>query len=345
MVSAVGPQQNIITKTRDFYSTPELEKEIRDSHAHVVSGSPLNQSRIVMEKFQNAITLYPIRGMKGSVNSNFYEFLTMGMVPYIIGSGMMIAVFNGVTKHFEPNQAKHASSIGRKMALGVLFYGALKSLSKKFIEVPVYLKTGVDVNMPYKDMKTPLPEKPGEDALDKRNEYHQVFESVDFPRWDLLYDMKKGKPRNYYYDKVAKRMGLGKDLADSDQEAKPKIKEMIIRTKTWTTLSSYLWAGLGVALAVQDGWDKAFVKNNSEVKIFSRQFAKDLKDGFKESCKQLWNGGVNKSPTRAAAGKAFVLAAATSTVLGAFMSTFNFFNKQADLKDGKIDYDKDYTVG
>ena len=79
--------------------------------------------------------------------------------------------------------------------------------------------------------------------------------------------------------------------------------------------------------------------------IRAKQFAQDLKDGFKESCKQLWQGGVNKSRSRAVAGKAFVIAAVTSSVLGSLMSTFNFFNKQTDLKDGKIDYDKDYTVG
>ena len=105
-------------------------------------------------------SLYPLKGMKGSINSNFYEFLTMGMVPYLIGSGMLIALFNAATKYFEPSQARFASKTGRGMALGVIFYGLMKNLSKKFIETPIYLKTGVDINMPYKDMKAQLPENP-----------------------------------------------------------------------------------------------------------------------------------------------------------------------------------------
>ena len=74
----------------------------------------------------------------------------MGMVPYLIGSGMMIAIFNAATKYFKPSEQRFANQVGRKMALGVIFYAALKTLSKKFIELPIYLKTGVDINKPYK---------------------------------------------------------------------------------------------------------------------------------------------------------------------------------------------------
>ena len=266
MISAVGPQNTKKIKKNDgFYTTPELEKAIHDSHAHLVSGNPLNQSRIQVDKLFNAMTVYPAKGLTGSPNSNFYEFLTMGTVPYLVGSAMLMAVFNLATKYFEPNQAKHARELGHKMALGVIFYGLMKSLSKKFIEVPVYLKTGVDINTPYKDMKSQLPEYPGDKEGKKSVEYHKVFESVDFPRWDLLYDYKKDKPRNYYYDRVAENMGLGKDLPASDQVAKPKIREMIIRTRTWTTLTSYIWAGLGVALAVQDGWNDLLTRKGGGI--------------------------------------------------------------------------------
>jgi len=360
MISAVGPQNTKkIEKDHGFYTTPELEKEIHDSHATLVSGNPLNQSRIQVDKFLNAVTVYPVKGLTGNPNSNFYEFLTMGMVPYLIGSGMLMAVFNLATKYFEPTQAKHAASIGHKMALGVVFYGLLKSLSKKFIEMPVGFLTGVDVNKPYRDMKSQLPEYAGDTSDKKSIEYHKVFESVDFPRWDLLYDYKKNKPRNYYYDKVAKKMGLGKNLEASDQVAKPKIRELIIRTKTWTTLSSYIWAGLGVALAVQDGWTEAFGKKEGSFfkraadafndkgksfKAFAKEFAKDLRNGFRNSCKQLYNGGVNHSKVKAAAGKAYILAAIGSTVAGILMSSFDFFKDKTELDDARIDYKNDYTV-
>ncbi len=345
MISAVGPHQQRIRKEEGFYTTPELLKEIKESHDHIVSSSPINQSRILMEKFQNALTIYPAKGMAGSVNSNFYEFLTMGMVPYVIGSGMLMAVFNAASKYFEPFQAAKASEIGKKMALGVLFYGILKWLSKSFIEIPVYLKTGINVNLPYKTTKNELSETPGTEKGRKLFEYHKVYESVDFPRWDLLYDLKEGKPRNYYYDKIANKMGLGNDLVDSDQEVKPRIKETVIKTRTFSTISSYIWAGLGVALAAQDAWGEAFTNKMGSIKIFSKDFLERSARGFKNAVKELYQGGVYKSKTKAIAGRTFIFAAIASSVLGATLSMFNFFGKRDDVVKGKIDYDKDYTVG
>ena len=35
---------------------------------------------------------YPIKGLRGDVNANFYEFLTMGIVPYILGSAVFMTV-------------------------------------------------------------------------------------------------------------------------------------------------------------------------------------------------------------------------------------------------------------
>ena len=58
------------------------------------------RARIGYDKFTNALTLYPAKGLKGSKNANFYEFLTMGTVPYVIGSLMLMSVFNSANKFF-----------------------------------------------------------------------------------------------------------------------------------------------------------------------------------------------------------------------------------------------------
>lgn len=364
MISAVGPQNTKKTKKNDgFYKTPELEKAIRESHPALMPSNPLSHSRIQVDKFLNAITVYPVKGFMGSPNANFYEFLTMGMVPYLVGSGTLMAVFNMATKYFEPSQAKHARNIGNKMALGVIFYGLLKSLSKKLIEVPVYLKTGIDINQPYRDVKSQLPERFGDPSgkdCKKSAEYHKVFESVDFPRWDLLYDYKKNKPRNYYYDRIAAKMGLGKNLPASDQVAKPKIRETVIRTRTWSTLCSYAWAGLGVALAVQDGWTDLLTNDQGGIIARIRSVIKDksvnrkpllidlkndIKRAFRESCEQLYNGGVNHSKTKALAGKTYIFTTLGLTLAGMFMSTFDIFNGKNNSEKSKINYKKDYTVG
>lgn len=58
------------------------------------------RTRIAMDKFTKAFTVYPARGLKGSINSDFYEFLTMGTVPYVIGSLTLMSVFNSGRKIF-----------------------------------------------------------------------------------------------------------------------------------------------------------------------------------------------------------------------------------------------------
>ena len=58
-----------------------------------------------------------------------------------------------------------------------------------------------------------------------------MFESVEFPRWDLLYgDEAKGQKRNFRYDRIARKLGMGRNLNDSDQEVKDRIKEIIVKS-------------------------------------------------------------------------------------------------------------------
>ena len=104
--------------------------------------------KIQGDKLVNAFTKYPKKGLNGSKNANFYEFLTMGMVPYLTGSAMMIAVFNAASKFFDTASAENAAKVGKKMGLGVVLYGLGKTLSKKLIETPVNMKYGIDVNLP-----------------------------------------------------------------------------------------------------------------------------------------------------------------------------------------------------
>ena len=60
------------------------------------------------QKTMSAFIDYPVKGLKGDINSNFYEFLTMGIVPYVIGSGMFMVVFNALNlgKHLGAKDAK-----------------------------------------------------------------------------------------------------------------------------------------------------------------------------------------------------------------------------------------------
>ena len=328
MVYKIGVHnQNISNRAvRPSFGAEKEEKRSKcENHdmimAEQMKKRPVSTSlKINADKFVNAFTTYPKKGLTGSKNANFYEFLTMGTVPYVIGSAMMIGVFNAASKFFDTPAAVNASKLGKKMGLGVLAYGVAKTLSKKLIELPVKWKHGIDVNMPYKKVVYELPEEGNKNNL-VTHEYHKVFESVDFPRWDLLYGNEYfGKERNAYFDKVAKKMGLeGTDLEHADQKVKPKIKEKLVQTKVFSTLASYLWAGTAVGVAMQTPWESL---------KFGKGFVKDFGNKFVKSCKEFVN---NKSKGATIAGRALLGAAVGVTLLGNFMTLFDF-NKEKGSK-------------
>lgn len=294
----------------------ENKKALDYDHDTLLKNNFATRTRIGIDKLTNAATLYPAKGLKGSKNANFYEFLTMGTVPYLIGSGMLMGVFNSANKYFAPFAKTKASELGKKMALGVLFYGIAKNVSKSFISKPIKMMTGIDTERPYAKVIYELPEDVNDTDITSI-EYHKVFESVEFPRWDLLYgDEAKGEKRNYRYDKIAKRLGMGKDLKDSDQEVKSRIKEIIIKSSLAKNISSYLWAATGVALAFQQPWENFF--NVMTFKFWKgKEFTNSIKSfgrNFVKSAKTLFKGegtGINKH-----AGKILLGAAVLSSVLG-----------------------------
>ena len=307
---------NSANNTVKFSAKQKENKELAYTHDTLLDNNIKTRTKIGIDKLSNALTVYPAKGMKGSKNANFYEFLTMGTVPYLIGSGMLMAVFNYADKHYTAFQRTMSKSTGNKLALGVLFYGLAKNASKSLVSTPIKWATGVDIEQPYAKVIYELPDDINDTDI-MSIEHHKVFESVEFPRWDLLYNDKKGSPnRNQKYDKIAQKMGLGKNLNDSDQEVKPKIKEMVIKASLAKNISSYLWAASGVALAVQKPWDNFFnVMTFNPMK--KQQFIKSAKSfgqSFVDSAKALYKGeghGIKKY-----SGKILLGAAAISTVAG-----------------------------
>ena len=299
-----------------FSAKPKEEKVLEYDHDTLLDNNIATRTRVGIDKLTNALTVYPAKGLKGSKNANFYEFLTMGTVPYLVGSVTMMAVFNSANKHFSHFAKTKASALGQKMALGVLFYGLLKSVSKSFINIPVKHLTGIDTEKPYAKVIYELPEDINDTDI-MSIEHHKVFESVEFPRWDLLYsDESKGQKKNFMYDKIAKKLGLGENLNDSDQEVKPRIKEVVVKSNLAKNISSYLWAATGVALAFQKPWENYF--NVMTFKFWKRkEFLKTMESfgrNLKESAKELWTGsgkGIAKQ-----GGKILLGTAILSSVLG-----------------------------
>ena len=115
------------------------------------------------QKIMSAFVDYPIKGLTGDINADFYEFLSMGTIPYVIGSIMFMSVFN-ITKHLDAKGHKTAGDFGRRMAMGVLLYALFKSLSKNLVVTPIKWATGVNTEMPYQNKVCDLPQGKNEDA-------------------------------------------------------------------------------------------------------------------------------------------------------------------------------------
>lgn len=304
-----------VTKNPIYFRSKDKES-LEYNHDTLLNDNLATRTRIGIDRLTNAFTIYPAKGLKGSKNANFYEFLTMGTIPYIAGSLTLMSVFNSANKHFAPFAQAKASAFGQKMALGVLFYGILKNLSKSLISIPVNLFTGVNIERPYAKVIYELPDDINDTDI-MSIEHHKVFESVEFPRWDLYYgDEKSGQKKNYRYDRIAKKLGMGENLKDSDQEVKPRIKEIVVKANLAKNISSYLWAATGVGLAFQKPWENYF-----RVMTFKFWKGKEFKNSiesfgrnFIKSFKEFWHGEGNGIVKHS--GKILLGTAAASTLLG-----------------------------
>ena len=308
-----------------FRAKPEKEQEAELPESRVLPNTVSTRIRQKFQKTTNAFLQYPLKGLKGDVNSDFYEFITMGIVPYLIGSGMFMAMFNLVNKHLEPKSRVLAGINGKKMALGVVLYGLFKSLSPDLVTRPIYWGTGVDIEHPIEHVYYPLPKEPGESAnIMPQIQQRKIYDSKEFFRKDLI-QKDLGKE---YYDNIAKKVGLGEDLNDSVTETTPIIQSVVSTAKTAKTFSSYAWAGVGVGLAVQDNWIDFFnaisnrrhhiskpgetfaSKMGNKLKNFGKNtihISKSFGRSFCGAFKTLWTGAPGTHGFKKHAGKAWLL--------------------------------------
>lgn len=313
-----------------FGAKPE-KKESGEAESRILPNTLKTRVEQKFQKTSNAILQYPIKGLRGDVNSDFYEFLSMGIVPYVIGSGMFMGLFN-MLKDLNPKSQKIANINGNKMALGVVLYGLMKTLSNDLVTRPVYWGTGVDIELPIEHVYYPLPKEAGEAAnIIPQIQQRKVYDSREFFRKDLI-------QKDYgieYYDKIAKKIGLGENLNDSVTETTPIIQSIVSTTKTAKSLSSYAWAGVGIGLAMQNSWSNFFdaitnrkrhiakpneglaTKIGSRMKNAGENFvdiSKTFGKSFTEACKTLWTGEVGKSGFMKHAGKGWLMFTAALTV-------------------------------
>lgn len=349
---------NLAQESTSFQSNQPKKKKKAEDETRILPNTAKTRMMQGFQKTSSAFIDYPVKGLKGDINSDFYEFLTMGIVPYITGSAMFMFVFNCVNKHLDTVSRPAASKFGKKMALGVILYGALKNLSKNLVTKPVKAMTGVDTEMPYQNKVYPLPKEAGEAAtIEPQYQQRKVFDSKEFFRKDLL--------DRAYFDKVAKKLGLGEDLNDSISETSPIIQNIVATSSTAKSLASYSWAGVGVALAMQDNWtdffdsisnrkhytakaDEGFIsKMSGKIKTFGEN-AYDITKTFGRSgirsCKSLWRGKPSDSGFMKHSGKAFIGFAAGLTALLTANTIIRAKNMAKNNNKQTIDKTKESTV-
>lgn len=321
MIKAIN---NINTNPK-FLANEKGKKKLDKTETVILPNNVFTRMEQGFLKTAGAFIDYPVKGLQGDINSNFYEFLTMGIVPYLIGSATLMFGFNAVNDVL----SETAKKAGKKLALGVVLWGVFKELSKTLVTKPVYLATGVDTELPYQNKVYPMPKKAGEEAeLTPFYQQRTVFDSKEFYRNDLLEDE--------FFENVADRLGH-KDLKDPISEMSPVVQNIVATNNLAKSLSTYLWAGVGVALASQDDW-LSFFDSISNRKIYHAEkgegifstlsnktkvlientidISKNFFKSFGRSCKSLWKGTTG-TPYMKHAGKVFV---STATILTTFLT-------------------------
>lgn len=349
---------NLANQNIKFRSKKSEKKFMNETH--ILPNTLETRLEQGFQKTTSAFIDYPIKGLKGDINSNFYEFLTMGTIPYLLGSAMFMIVFNALNAKgiLGARDKKAAAKLGKKMALGVVLYGVMKNLSKNLVTRPIKAATGVDTEMPYQNKVYNLPKGAGENAIiDVQWQQRKVFDSKEFYRKDLL-DRK-------YFDDVAKKLGLGENLNDSITETSPIIQNIVATSNTAKSLSSYCWAATGVGIAMQDTWTDFFEKFSNrrhykasaeegfisklggKIKTFgtntweiSKQFCKSSIESFK----QLWQGNPAHNGFRRHAGKALLGISAITTIGLTANTIIRAKNMAKNLNTKTIDSTKESTV-
>ena len=324
-----------------FCANPE--EKIQDE-TRILPNTSETRLRQGYQKTSSAFLDYPAKGLRGDINSNFYEFLTMGIVPYLAGSAMFMIVFNCINKLLNENSKKY-STLGKRMALGVVLYGILKNITKGLVTKPIKWATGVDVEMPYQNKVYNLPKEAGENAnIDIQYQQRKVFDSKEFYRKDLL--------NKEYFDNVARKLGLGTDLNDSVSETSPIIQNIIATSNTAKSLATYSWAAVGVGLAAQTPWVDMFeaFSNRTKgkgIKNFGKNIwetSRNFGNAFIKSCKSLWTGENSRSFLGKHSGKGLIgLAVLLTSVLTA-NSIIRAKNMAKNKNKNTIDETKESTV-
>lgn len=330
-----GPNLENLPKVGYYVSRDNKKEEFDKNESHIHRQDPLSGLRAGAHKFSNDILTYFPKGFQGSRNSDFYEFLSLGMFPYLTGSLTLIAAYCFGKKSFNAMDAHSASITAKNVAAGVGLYALGKWLSPKLSRTLIHASTGVDLDMTYINKVNELPEL-GEEKGKVRVQYPKVFDSVDFYRKDLIEKDGEINHNNVYHysDKLARKMGYSEKLNDSKQITDPAIRQLKTRATAMENITKYIVAATGVLIGTQKAFENVKFTMPKSLASFGKQLMV-IPNAIKEGTKQLWNGSK--------AGKALLIAAGALTILDWIIPTLGFKTRPNTIKS-KLDPKKESEV-
>ncbi|MBQ8636217.1 hypothetical protein IJ425_08715 [bacterium] len=313
-------------------SSEEKKEKFYKNESHIHKQGPLSGVKAGAHKLSNDFLTYFPKGFAGSKNSDFYEYLSLGMVPNIVGSAMLMGTYGLANHLFNNADKKYAGFTFKNAAAGVILYAAGKWAYQKLARTGIKASTGIDLDMRYVKKVNELPE-PGQEKGLVRTQYPGVYDSVQFYRSDLLAKDAEMNHNDVYYhdDKITKKAGFKDKLHAPNQTASDKIRKVKARTTALENIGKYIVAATGVALGFQESFKNVKLKQ-----------PKTILTALKDGAVQLWKG-TNRNIFTKHAGKAMVIASAAATVLTWLIPTIGFKHNSNTIKT-KVDTKKEYEV-
>ena len=332
MQQITSPSVDKLPKIGYLVSNEEKKEKFYKNESHIHKQGPLTGLKAGVHKLTNDVFTYFPKGFSGSKNSDFYEYLSMGMVPNLIGSAMLISLYTAANYLFNGQDKIAAGKAGKMMGAGVVLYGVGKWAYQRLARAGIKASTGIDLDMRYVNKVNELPE-PGQEKGLVRTQYPGVFDSVQFYRNDLLAKDAELNHNDVYYhdDKIVKKAGFKDKLHAPNQTASDKIRKVKARTTALENIGKYIVAATGVALGSQKAFGDITWK------------PKDILKAFKEGAKQLWEGAEKGGWIAKKGGRALVIASGVATLLTWLIPTIGFKHNANTVKT-KVDTNKEYEV-
>lgn len=165
------------------------------------------------------------KGLSGSEDFNFSDFLLVSNIPYYLGGVMLTTGFL---------LGKGSPLPGIRQGVGVALYAAGMAASSLLINGLYQMRYGLDLGMKYR-------------SASGRTE--PVLSSHEFPYFDMIPASVMARLR--------KRMGIPDTVSDPDQAVREQLREMISESRTMKLVLGNLVAATGAGLiARSDHWGR-----------------------------------------------------------------------------------------